>query len=224
MKIQEQVPADSLRAKTINHMLSNNENFHHLSAAVNSDMPSSVAFCFLEDRILHMANPTSPVGEMEISALSEVLQQPIHIINAETGSVVKYKEGSFPLAQPVSLLYSPHGDNAGHYDCAAESAVSVALISPACNVAPKKLAKRKARKTEAEIVTSSPYKRKLELSQAKGKQTKKKNKARPNTDKKDKDSTKTKRVRNVNHQDKADWFCFLCQECTREDMIQCLMC
>ena len=76
MKIQEQVQADSLRAKTINHMLSNIENFHHLSAAVNSDMPSSVAFCSLEDRILHMANPTSPVGEMEISALSEVFSNP----------------------------------------------------------------------------------------------------------------------------------------------------
>lgn len=67
---------------------------------------------------------------MKIYATSEALQQPIHIINANFGNVVKYKDDSFQLTQPVSVLYSPHGDNAGHYDCVLESAVSVTMISP----------------------------------------------------------------------------------------------
>lgn len=166
-----------------------------------------------------MANPTSPVGEMEISATSEALQQPIHIINAEFRNVVKYKDGSFPLVQPVSVLYSPHGENAGHYDCVLESAISV---TP--SVLGQKVAKRVARKTAAEIITSSPYKRKLEVSQAKQKPTKKTSKSKPNTVNREKQKAKNKRARNVSHQQEANWFCFLCQECTCEDMIQCLMC
>lgn len=133
------------------------------------------------------------------------------------------------MAQPVSVLYSPHGDNAGHYDCVLESAVSVTMISPTrpTSVSRQKLglaAKRKARKTEAEIITSSPYKRKLEVSQAKQKPTKKTSKSKPNTENRAKQKAKNKRSRNVSHQQEANWFCFLCQECREEDMIQCLMC
>ena len=102
--IQEQAQADSLRAKVISHMLSNIEDFHSVSAAVNSDMPSFVAFSSLEEMILHIANSTSSVREMEISATREVLQQPIHIINAEHGNVFRFKDDSLPSAQPVTIL------------------------------------------------------------------------------------------------------------------------
>jgi outer membrane biosynthesis protein TonB len=202
------------------------------------------------------------MGDMEISATSEVLQQPIHIINAESGNVLKYNDDS--LAQPVTLLYSPHGDNAGHYDCVLESAVSVALISHNPSVSQQKVAaKRTSRKTEAELITSSPYKRKLEEWQAKQKPTKKTSKSKPNTENTEKqkarnkktskskpntentekqkaknkktskskpntENTEKQKARNkktsVSHQQEASWFCFLCRECTCEDMIQCLMC
>ncbi|KAK7095676.1 hypothetical protein V1264_005052 [Littorina saxatilis] len=244
-KIQEQIQADALRQKMTSHMLSNIEGFREVSAAINFDMPSSFAFFSLEERILHMAHSTASVGDMDISATSEVLQQPIHIINAESGNVLKYNDDS--LAQPVTLLYSPHGDNAGHYDCVLESAVSVALISQNPSVSQQKLAaKRKSRKTEAELITSSPYKRKLEEWQAKQKPTKKTSKSKPNTENTEKQKAKNKKTskskpnpnpnpntekqkaRNkktsVSHQQEASWFCFLCRECTCEDMIQCLMC
>lgn len=123
---------DTLRVKMAQYMLVNIEDYRHLEAAMNTDMPNghSHRFNCLEDRIDHMSSLTSAVGEMEICAMAEVLKQPIHVVLATDGHVVKYKDTKFPYATPIIVLYSSFGNNSGHYHCLVPSHISVTLISP----------------------------------------------------------------------------------------------
>ena len=232
LKLQEQFKADMLRAKMAQNMFDNLEKYRQYEPAVNVDMPSSNGprFHSLEERICHMSSVTAPVGEMEIVATARLLQQPIHVVSSVGGHVLKYCEVDFPAASPVTVLYSSFGDNSGHYDCIISSAASVAMIGigtgtflPPLLVSPQ-VKKRQMRKTEAQVLTSSPYKRKLLASQEKSTNKKKQTKlACPGLIKPRKKIAK-KTAKKALATDINAWFCFLCGECSMENMIQCTRC
>lgn len=151
-----------------------------------------------------------------------MLKRPIHVTLSANGNVIRYNDAKFAPAPPVMLLYSSFGDSAGHYDCILPSHVSVSVISP-LPLPLSQVTKRPARKTEAEVLTDSPHKNKL-LS-AKNK-TKKNNDSKSNKQHKKAKGKKTKKratARSSNSEDAA-WYCFMCRECSPEDMIQCFHC
>ena len=116
--------------------------------------------------------------------------------------------------------------------------VTVTDISPLptlCMTAgPTKVTKR--RTSKAAILTGSPYKRQLEEDQNQKNKTAKKAKKPKQTTAKDtsggnKPSSRKSQVAKAKRQAKVDddddisgWFCKLCDECVREDMIQCEQC
>ena len=161
--LKVQLKADMLKTNMVQHLLNNVRDFRQFEPAVNSDVPSLYGhtFCSMEKRIYHrMSSATASVGEMELAAKAHVLKQPIHVVHSEDGHVVKYCDADFSAAAPVTVLYSAFGDKAGHYDCLIPSSVSVAVISPFHFTQPQ-VSKRLGKRTEAEVLTSSPYKSKL---------------------------------------------------------------
>jgi hypothetical protein len=162
---------------------------------------------------------------------------------------VKYKQHFADSgALSIFLLYSSFGDNSGHYDCLIPTAavsqepitnvngtdtcdetvhqstpctsatVHVIDISPL----PRFQQSRQSRKTnrkEAEVITSSPYKKKLSSGSNAGNSESqvKKRKA----DKRQRTSRKTSKKPSQTNQ---SWFCFMCSETIEEDMIQCQVC
>ena len=155
--LSEMAHADNLRARVFAHMCqaANNEPDE---AALNADMPLNINFKTLTDRILHMSNPLAMIGEREIKCTAEVIGRTLHVMIEESSSPIVYREGVGDDNQPpIVVKYMPHGD-AGHY----EAIISLRLndISPL----PQKVRKSKSTRTsKAEILTSSPYKKKLEM-------------------------------------------------------------
>ena len=127
-------------------------------AALNADMPLNINFKTLTDRILHVSNPLAMIGEREIKCTAEVIGRTLHVMIQESSSPIVYRGGVGDDNQPpIVVKYMPHGD-AGHY----EVIISLRLndISPL----PQKVRKSKStRASKAEILTSSPYKKKLEM-------------------------------------------------------------
>ena len=123
------------------HMFDNIHDFRQFEPAINMDLPitSGTNFCSIEERICHMSAVTAPVGEMEISATAHVLNQPIHVVSAEDGNVIKYCDEEFPDASPSTVLYSAFGNNSGHYD----SLIQFGLLSSHLSIS--NLNKRKDR-------------------------------------------------------------------------------
>ena len=87
--------------------------------------------------------------------------------------MLTYYGEEFADPMPISLLYTPLGNCAGHYDSLRKSNPSEQLNRIQCSpvlglslptLQPKKNSKRKRR---AEILTSSPYKKSLEEAAAK---------------------------------------------------------
>ncbi|KAK7480342.1 hypothetical protein BaRGS_00028389 [Batillaria attramentaria] len=181
LKVQEQLAADELRAKTVNYVCEHVDEYNDMQAdALNADMPTGVRFTSIMDRISAMATPTTPVGELEISCTAHVLQRPISVCYGRTGRVFVYQtEFAGANTDPVKVIYRSFGDNAGHYDCLVQDAtshddetpeesaetesennpsayVSVSEISPLPTLRPGP----KRGKT-AEILTSTPYKQTL---------------------------------------------------------------
>ena len=138
---------------------------------LNADMPSHIRYTCLHDRLNAMADPRSMVGELEISQTAEVLNKTIKIVNKDSDNVLIYGE-EFADLMPISLLYTPLGKCAGHYDTLRKSNPSEQLNRIPCSpvlglslpTLPHKNSKRKRR---AEILTSSPYKKSLEEAAAK---------------------------------------------------------
>ena len=186
--LSEMAHADNLRARVIAHMCqaANNEPDE---AALNADMPLNINFKTLTDRILHMSNPLAMIGEREIKCTAEVIGRTLHVMIEESSSPIVYRGGVGDDNQPpIVVKYMPHGD-AGHY----EAIISLRLndISPL----PQKVRKSKStRASKAEILTSSPYKKKLEMksNQHKIKSASEKSKKSSNNERK---GTKRKNVK-----------------------------
>ena len=62
-----------------------------------------------------MINPCSMVGEFEINKTAEMFKE-IKIVVQYGGSVLSYGD-EFDDPNPIFILYTPLGQNSGHYDC-----------------------------------------------------------------------------------------------------------
>lgn len=233
--LQETCKADALRSNVIEHCLQQYDSLSDLMTGdgLNADMPSHIRYTCLHDRLNAMADPTSMVGELEISQTAEVLNKTIKIVNKDSDNVLTYGE-EFADPMPISLLYTPLGNCAGHYDTLRKSNPSEQLNRIPCSpvlglslptLPPKKNSKRKRR---AEILTSSPYKKSLEeaaakkVKKTKAKATRTQAKRKP----KSKQTHANDRIEiNVEAcSDTDSWYCFMCEESYKEKMICCRGC
>ena len=176
LMLQEMCKADALRSNVIWHCLQQYDSLSDLMTGdcLNADMPSHIRYTCLHDRLNAMADPRSRpmVGELEISQTAEVLNTTSNIVNKDSDNVLTYGE-EFADPMRISLLYTPLGNCAGHYDTLRKSNPSEQLNRIPCSpvlglslptLQPKKNSKRKR---SAEILTSSPYKKSLEQAAAK---------------------------------------------------------
>ena len=77
--LSETAQADNLRALTFAHMCQTG-NIAQDEAALRADLPPNLKFKTLIDRIEHMWNPLSMIGEREVKATAEVVGGNIHVI------------------------------------------------------------------------------------------------------------------------------------------------
>ena len=132
--LQETCKADALRSNVIEHCLQQYDSLSDLMTGdgLNADMPSHIRYTCLHDRLNAMADPTSMVGELEISQTAEVLNKTIKIVNKDSDNVLTYGE-EFADPMPISLLYTPLGNCAGHYDTLRKSNPSEQLNRIPCS-------------------------------------------------------------------------------------------
>ena len=134
LMLQETCKASALRSNVIEHCLQQYDSLSDLMTGdgLNADMPSHIRYTCLHDRLNAMADPTSMVGELEISQTAEVLNKTIKIVNKDSDNVLTYGE-EFADPMPISLLYTPLGDCAGHYDTLRKSNPSEQLNRIPCS-------------------------------------------------------------------------------------------
>ncbi len=134
-------------------------------AALSVDMPPNLKFKTLIDRIEHMFNPVSIIGEQGVKATAKVVGRNIHVIieGHSSRSNVMYRGCDGDDLPPILVKYTPHED-AGHHE--ALISLRVNDISPL----PQKERKKKSiRASKAEVLTSSPYKKQLEIKSSQSK-------------------------------------------------------
>ena len=134
LMLQETCKADALRSNVIEHCLQQYDRLSDLIASddLNADMPSHIRYTCLHDRLKAMADPRSMVGELEISQTAEVWNNTITIVNKDSDNVLTYGE-EFADPMPISLLYTPLGNCAGHYDTLRKSNPSEQLNRIPCS-------------------------------------------------------------------------------------------
>lgn len=230
LKVLEQIRSDMIRLQMVQHILDNLDQYKEYEDTINLDMPTDnvPTFQSLQERACYMTSDNTPVGGLEILATARVLEREIHVVMTSDGRTVKFAENEFQGLEPVVVLYRCFGDNSGHYDCLVQSD-SVSLIQNKPTSEAKSsalLKKRNDRKTETQVLISSPYKRKLieSLDKAAMKKIPKRsrNKRQEPLSKSKKPEKKSKKSPTATLT--SDWFCFICTENTQEDMIQCTKC
>ena len=148
LMLQETCKANALRRNVIEHCLQQYDSLSDLMTGdgLNADMSSHIRYTCLHDRLNAMADPRSMVGELEISQTTEVLNKTIKFVNKDSDNVLTYGE-EFAEPMPISLLYTPLGNCAGHYDTLRKSNPSEQLNRIPCsrpliaNTSTKKTAK-----------------------------------------------------------------------------------
>ena len=124
-------------------------------------MPEGLQFNTLAERIVHMSDPKSMVGELEVQSTAEVLGRPIHVSIAPGNHIVEYVPKDVCDKVPLLLVkYLPHQD-AGHYECIVGLSVGIRDVSPLPNIYGSK--RNISSGSKSQILTSSPYKDALEL-------------------------------------------------------------
>ena len=158
--IQETAQADNLRTRVISHMCEKLR-VEPDAAILSADMPDRLQFHTLAERIVHMSQPTSMIGELEIQSTVDVLGREIHVHIATADHIVKYVPTSANLGDgPLSVHYLPNED-AGHYEAyIATSRVRIRDLSPIPNI--YGLTRKVSRGSKSLILTESPYKDALE--------------------------------------------------------------
>ena len=209
LRIVEQTRADSLRAEMVTYMCLHFEEFHLDTTTANADLPGRLAYNSMQERVEAMAAPTAMVGEIEIIAATKSLRRQIDVVFNNT--TLKYGE-IYQASPPLVVRFTRIAEDVGHYDCVLANQAKV-LVTPAI-ITPLPTLVRKAKTTRSatsEIITSSPYKRKLLMGRAK------KGNAKANP----KASKRTKKAAQPNE---ASWYCFLCGEDLQENMVRCCSC
>ena len=161
----ETAQADNLRALAVHSCVRQVILHAQDEAALSVDMPPNLNFKTLIDRIEHMSNPLSMIGEQEVKATAKVVGRNILVIieGHSSRSNVMYRGCDGDELPPILVKYSPHGDS-GHYE--ALISLRVNYISPL----PQKVRKKKSiRAFKAEVLTSSPYKKQLEIKSSQSK-------------------------------------------------------
>ena len=230
--IQETAQADNLRTRVISHMCEKLR-VEPDAAILSADMPDRLQFHTLAERIVHMSQPTSMIGELEIQSTVDVLGREIHVHIATADHIVKYVPTSANLGDgPLSVHYLPNED-AGHYEAyIATSRVRIRDLSPIPNI--YGLTRKVSRGSKSLILTESPYKDALEKKrkERKEKEDKKKNTkvakrkiGLPNIAPKNvgpkKKVPQRKRARKMAQE---SWYCNICGEDVEEAMVQCVSC
>ena len=103
-------------AKVISFMFENYEDYQHIDVEIiiNVDVPPQILYNSMDDCIAAMAEPTSLLGEIEITATTKVLWKRIVVMNANNEVIQTYGEDIFPslIVQFINI-----GQDVGHYNC-----------------------------------------------------------------------------------------------------------
>ena len=168
LHLQETLQADELRQKVVRHMLTSFSEIHEYMTgeAVNADMPAGMHFSSLEERLIRMAEPSSFVGELEVTQTAAVIQRKVVVVQGN--HVTSYGQ-EFGQKDAVVVFYTAFGDNSGHYRCLVnkmKNPVRLPGLSPIQRRVPvlpstPAVLKRKRRTERSEVLTSSPYKKRL---------------------------------------------------------------
>ena len=103
LKVYEVTQADSLHAAMIKELCLHFKDYEHLDHRSNNvDLPITVRYDSIQERIASMATPTEMIGEIEIIALTRALKQPLNIL-MPGGSVITYGE-QFSSEQPLTVI------------------------------------------------------------------------------------------------------------------------
>ena len=165
-----------------------------------------------------MAKQTEMVGEIEIIATTKSLQRTIEVF-VDTSKIVYGREFS-ATKPPIRLQFLAGVNDAGHYICIipGNTFITPQILSPVRNFNHQ----QRGLTTRSEILTSSPYKRRLSWTkslQPRAKKTKLSNKPRVTRQSKVAVLTgpkiSAKKAGN-------SWFCILCEEDRVEDMVRCV--
>ena len=166
--LQETACADNMRSKVISHMCETLD-IEPGSAVLSADMPVRLTFDTLAERIFHMSDTKSLVGELEIQATSEVLKAPLHVMIDGSDHISRY----VPVhSEKDSILvkYIPNND-AGHYVPMVTTQRTDSHPVKLTDLSPLPLSgvARKQRQSGPKtiLLTGSPYKKVLEEKQLK---------------------------------------------------------
>ena len=234
--VRERALADSLRSEVIASMvLRQNEIMAYLEndpVALNADMGPNHTdpFSNFEVRLAHMSSTTASVGELEIDNTAKHIRKTIFVLNESFETIRVYNDVFDRLETScIFVRYSNIGKDIGHY----EPVISVSdpdqqqdhvgeIPNPLGLPTPQKVTtqKRSSRCQQPEIITSSPYKKKLSEKQntAKTKPNKKHTPRIRAVKAKQTGSTQRK------SEDIESWYCFVCGEERKESMVQCTKC
>ena len=239
LDMKEGVLADGLRASLMAYMIEHISDLNALLGpnaidVLNADVPDNIRFGTVEKRILHMANVTASVGELEIVSVRH-LQRTIVILDEQFEPIREYDpEEAVSSVQrnakkgTVTLQFQKLGPNIGHYNAvlvdsehsspsSRMATSSVQLAQSAITVKakdilplPKKspiVSQRKRICQQAELITSSPVKRNLQSQQCRSKPVQKTKEKQP---KRKPMKQKQSRYKKVGQEE--SWFCNVCAE------------
>ncbi|KAL8575511.1 hypothetical protein ACOMHN_013062 [Nucella lapillus] len=127
------------------------------AAELSADMPERIRFHTVAERILHMSDPQSMVGELEIQSTAAVLNRSVHVIVDGNDRVFKYNDSAQCAKGPLIVKFTPHGE-AGHYQ--GMMPVRISAISPLPKLTVTK--RKNLASSKSHVLTSSPYKLDLE--------------------------------------------------------------
>ena len=199
-RILETNEADTLRARVIRHMYEHFDDYRN----IDEHVANNKHYGSIEDRTEAMASQTEMVGEIEIIATSKCLQRAIE------GFVGTWKISADKSALRVQYIAS--ANDAGHYNAIpGNTLITPQILSPVSNFKHQ----NRRQKTRSEILTASPYKRRLSCSQLGAKKTRQTSAPRVAR------QSKTKTAPTKTGQ---SWFCILCGEDRVEDMVRCVNC
>ncbi|KAL8585211.1 hypothetical protein ACOMHN_013226 [Nucella lapillus] len=229
--IQETAGADNIRSMVISHMCQN-LHMEPCAAELSADMPERIRFHTVAERILHMSDPQSMVGELEIQSTAAVLNRSVHVIVDGNDRVFKYNDSAQCAKGPLIVKFTPHGE-AGHYQGMMPARISAISPLPKLTVTKRK----NLASSKSHVLTSSPYK--LDLEQKKKKNNKSSDRTgkaksqpqkrcKPTTSYRGEKAKKSQRKDSSSSED-SDPFCIVCCERysaskSREKWIACVVC
>ena len=174
----ETARADNLRTMVISHMCEK-VCVEPDAAVLSADMPEGLQFNTLAERTVHMSDPKSMVGELEVQSTAEVLGRPIHVSIAPGNHIVEYVPKDVCDKVPLLVVkYLPHQD-AGHYECIVGLSVRIRDVSPLPNIYGSK--RNISSGSKSQILTRSPYTDALELKKRQKRRRTEQRMSRPET-------------------------------------------